>query len=265
MYPISTSTNLDTNYCFTILLGDRFTRFASAQSARTGIPKINREELLNFVFPLPTLTEQRAIATALSDVDRLMSAYDQLIAKKKAIKQGAMQELLTGKRRLEGFEGEWEVPTDIGDAKNISITSRQISLTGLKSIRSLPTNTLLVTCIASIGKNAILRKAGGCNQQINAVIPYDHHSVDFIYYLIENSKNYILGKAGMTATSIVSKKEFSSLEFLIPSSLEEQPPSPKSSPTWMPKSLPLEQQRDKYKAVKQGMMQELLTGKTRLI
>ena len=54
----------------------------------------------------PTLTEQRAIATALSDVDALISGLDELIEKKKAVKQGAMQELLTGKTRLPGFEQE---------------------------------------------------------------------------------------------------------------------------------------------------------------
>ena len=53
--------------------------------------------------------EQGAIATALSDVDALISGLDRLIEKKRAIKQGAMQELLTGKRRLPGFSGEWEV------------------------------------------------------------------------------------------------------------------------------------------------------------
>ncbi len=69
---------------------------------------LNHIENLRIPLP-PTLTEQRAIATALSDVDELIAALDRLIAKKKAIKQGAMQELLTGKRRLSGFSGEWEV------------------------------------------------------------------------------------------------------------------------------------------------------------
>ena len=62
----------------------------------------------------PPLPEQRAIAAALSDVDALISGLERLIEKKRAIKQGAMQELLTGKRRLPGFSGEWEVQTDRG-------------------------------------------------------------------------------------------------------------------------------------------------------
>ena len=69
--------------------------------------------------PIPPLPEQRAIAAALSDVDALLSALDALIAKKRIIKQGAMQELLTGKRRLPGFSREWEEKT-LGQLGNFS-------------------------------------------------------------------------------------------------------------------------------------------------
>ena len=57
----------------------------------------------------PTKAEQEAIAEALSDADTLIEALEQLVAKKRQLKQGAMQELLTGKRRLPGFSGDWEV------------------------------------------------------------------------------------------------------------------------------------------------------------
>ena len=61
-------------------------------------------------FPLPqTLAEQQAIAMALSDVDELIRSLDALIQKKEAIKKGTMQQLLTGNKRLPGFDGEWEV------------------------------------------------------------------------------------------------------------------------------------------------------------
>ena len=62
-------------------------------------------------FPVPPLPEQRAIAGALGDVDALLGALDQLIAKKRDLKQAAMQQLLTGQTRLPGFSGEWEVKT----------------------------------------------------------------------------------------------------------------------------------------------------------
>ncbi|ADB15815.1 restriction modification system DNA specificity domain protein [Pirellula staleyi DSM 6068] len=70
--------------------------------------RINVKQIKAFIVPSPSAAEQRAIAGALSDVDALIESLEQLIAKKRAIKQGAMQELLTGKRRLPGFSGKWE-------------------------------------------------------------------------------------------------------------------------------------------------------------
>ncbi|MGB3683815.1 MAG: restriction endonuclease subunit S, partial [Rubrobacteraceae bacterium] len=70
---------------------------------------IGQQELSKVLISLPPLHEQRAIAAALSDVDALISALDKLIAKKRAVKTAAMQQLLTGKQRLPGFSGEWEV------------------------------------------------------------------------------------------------------------------------------------------------------------
>lgn len=72
-------------------------------------PNIDGKSIRAIQFPLPPLPEQQAIASALSDVGALITALEQLITKKRNIKQGAMQQLLTGKKRLPGFGGEWEV------------------------------------------------------------------------------------------------------------------------------------------------------------
>jgi type I restriction enzyme S subunit len=77
-----------------------------AMSMRSGQPGINGNEYAQLPIPLPPLPEQRAIAAALSDVDALIASLDRLIAKKRAIKQATMQQLLTGKTRLTGFGGE---------------------------------------------------------------------------------------------------------------------------------------------------------------
>jgi len=65
--------------------------------------QFNISHAVNFLFPVPALAEQKAIAEALSDADALIESLEQLIAKKRHLKQGAMQELLTGKKRLPGF------------------------------------------------------------------------------------------------------------------------------------------------------------------
>ena len=72
-------------------------------------PNLNLQQVGNFYFPLPSITEQKAIAQTLSDTDALITALDALIEKKRRIKQGAMQQLLSGKKRLPGFEGKWMV------------------------------------------------------------------------------------------------------------------------------------------------------------
>ena len=177
------------------------------------IPIVNKTQFSETPVSLPSIPEQRAIAAALSDMDALISGLDQFIAKKRDIKQAAMQQLLTGQQRLPGFSGEWTLkrtcelgeivtgntpsttmahywggdfpwitPTDISICRDMFESSRLITIEGLQSIRRLPANTVLVTCIASIGKNAILRVEGACNQQINAVIPSQKNSAEFLYY-----------------------------------------------------------------------------------
>lgn len=256
----------------------------------------NGRHLSKVFIPVPkSSSEQRAIAMALSDADELISCLEELIAKKRNIKQGAMQQLLTGKKRLPGFSGKWDLkkvedfgeiitgstpstkvkeywdgeipwvtPTDITDKKNIYYSEREITPTGLNAIRKLSRNSVLVTCIASIGKNAILRRDGACNQQINAIVPNKKHDVDFLYYLFEGNKQYLLGHAGITATNIISKKEFSKIYFSVPFLPEQTAVAQVLSEMDTEIEL-LERKRDKYKLIKQGIMQELLTGKTRLI
>jgi len=89
-----------------------------SHSGKSGVPGVNRNDLHELEVSLPPLPEQRAIAAALSDVDALLAKLDALIAKKRDLKQGAMQRLLTGKQRLPGFSGEWEVKR-LGDVLKV--------------------------------------------------------------------------------------------------------------------------------------------------
>jgi type I restriction enzyme S subunit len=268
-----------------------FRREKLEELATTGAQmNLNIERLSPFQIPLPpTKAEQTAIATALSDADALISGLEKLIVKKRNIKQGAMQKLLQPK---EGWEmkklGEvgtivtgstpptqiqeywngsipWITPTDIlNNQKDIFHSEREITNIGLQVIRKLPSNTLLVTCIASIGKNAILRNDGACNQQINAIIPYPENNVDYLYFLIENSKSYLIGKAGITATMMISKKEFSEITYSLPN-LKEQTRIASILSDMDAEISALETKLEKYRKVKLGMMQNLLTGKIRLV
>lgn len=273
-------------HCFQTADVKRQFKFYAVGTKVSGISKAN---IAKIQIPLPpTKAEQTVIATALSDADALIQSLGKLIAKKRLIKQGAMQKLLKPKEEWEekklGGVGEiitgatpptlvkeywtgdipWITPTDISAKKDISKSERKITKLGLTVIRKLPANTLLVTCIASIGKNSILRKEGACNQQINALIPNNNNDVEFLYYLIENNKRYLLSKAGITATNIISKKDFAEITFSIPP-FPEQTHIATILSDIDAEIFALETKLSKHKQVKQGMMQNLLTGKIRLV
>jgi len=258
-----------------------------------------------------TKVEQTAIADALSDVDGLIGSLEKLIAKKRAIKTAAMQQLLTGKKRLPPFDqthtgykqtdlgeipNDWEVspagsfgrlttggtpptqikeywggeipwitPSDITKVKNIFITERYITDAGLRCLNVLPAGTVLITCIASIGKNAVLTKAGACNQQINALSPAESNCSDWVYYSIEFASDRLRSIAGITATPIVSKALFSDFPIIAPKDSKEKSAIGNVLSDMDTEIDALEQRLNKTQQLKQGMMQELLTGRTRLI
>ena len=152
----------------------------SAQKARMGqgdaVVHIYINNLAQVQIELPPIAEQNAIAEVLSDVDGLLNALEVLIAKKRAIKQAIMQQLLTGKTRLRGFSGAWDTkrvsefgdvvtgetpsirnkafwdgsypwitPTDITSDRDMTVSERMVTPEGLNSIRrTLPPNTVLV-------------------------------------------------------------------------------------------------------------------------
>lgn len=85
-----------------------FQDFINRLTAGSTIVHLYQKDIVNFKFPVPLPIEQKAIAETLSDVDGLIAALDKKITKKRLLKQGAMQQLLTGKKRLSGFTDKWK-------------------------------------------------------------------------------------------------------------------------------------------------------------
>jgi len=91
MYPLKPAADVSAGFVFAALLAHHFSKYAESVSVRSGMPKINRAELAEYAMALPpTKSEQEAIAEALSDADALIESLEQLIAKKRHVKQGAM-------------------------------------------------------------------------------------------------------------------------------------------------------------------------------
>lgn len=128
MYPLKPRTGVDASFILNTLLGRHFTNFAVGVSMRSGIPKVNRNELAEFELAVPPAEEQRAIGSSLRDADGLISSFEHVIAKKRHIKRGMMQVLLTGQTRLPGFTKTW-TPSILGDVASIDPESLSPAVT----------------------------------------------------------------------------------------------------------------------------------------
>ncbi|MGL2677416.1 restriction endonuclease subunit S [Helicobacter pylori] len=248
------------------------------------------------IFYPKALNEQIAIANILSDVDHYLYTLDALILKKESVKKALSFELLSQRKRLRGFNQNWQrvkvkdfgiiitgstpltqiseywngtiswiTPTDINDNKDIFNSERKITQKGLDTIRMIPKNSVLVTCIASIGKNAILRVNGACNQQINAIIPNKDFNADIVYYLMENNKQYLLGKAGVTATYIISKQVFEEIDFFVPKDLNEQIAIANILSALDNEIISLKNKKRQFENIKKALNHDLMSAKIRVL
>ena len=205
-----------------------------------GLLNISPEDFFDIKLKLPDIREQEKIALFLNLLDKKIELQQRKIEVLKMYKRGLINKLYTSldcsevqikdigevitgttpsKDNLSYWSNGtivWVTPSDITEFKNISDSQIHLTPQGLNAGRKLPKNTLLITCIASIGKNAVLKVAGSCNQQINAIIPYSGYDIDFLYYLFEYKKLYMQSIAGTSATSIINKSSFEKILLKIP-------------------------------------------------
>ncbi len=259
--------------------------------------EISPNNVRQILIPMPSVKEeQTAIATVLSDTDVLIENLEKLIAKKKAIKQGAMQQLLTGKKRLPGFSGEWEekklksvaemssggTPLSINSAyyggkipwvviadmtkikKYLFNTEKCITEIGLgsSSAKLFRKGVLLFAMYASIGKCAIAKVDVTCNQAILGINTKDINTEYLYYYLASNEQKFLqMGQAG--TQNNLNKEIVENLAIPCPPKEEQDAIAIFLSDM----DVDIEKQErklEKYTMLKQGMMQQLLTGKIRL-
>lgn len=255
------------------------------------------------LIPLPPLPEQAAITEALSDADALIEALEQLIAKKRQVKQGAMQELLTGKRRLPGFSREWEWKT-FGDviSKCFSgatpsrarpeyfqghirwITSTELNYNVItdtvekitpKAVRSanlkmLPKNTFLMAITGleaegTRGRCGIVGEPSTSNQSCMALFPTHELLVEYLFhYYVYAGDRLALEYCQGTKQQSYTAQTVKLLPIYLPP-VPEQTAIAEILSDMDTEIAVLEGKLAKARQVKQGMMQELLTGRIRLV
>ena len=246
--------------------------------------RANVEQIRNFSVPMPLPPEQRAIATALSDVDGLLGGLDRLIAKKRDLKQAAMQQLLTGQTRLPGFHGEWEVKaihelSQVGRGRVISHTeisksssptypvfSSQTSNSGIMGyLDTYQFDGDYVTWTTD-GANAgtVFARSGrfNCTDVCGTIKLHDSDHRFIAAALGRVSQSHVSRHLGNPKLmNDVMKK----IEVTIPKTRAEQTAIAEVLTEMDGELAGLEQRREKTRALKQAMMQELLTGRTRLV
>ena len=289
-------------YCF----GPRVVRSQIISNATYTTRALTNGRSLSAVWiAVPPKPEQRAIAEALSDVDGLLAALETLIAKKRAIKQAAMQQLLTGKSRLPGFQGEW---TELNMARDSMLKAR-IGWQGLTTAEYLTsgdyylvtgtdfvrgrvdwtscffvdhsrfiqdTNIQLAPYDVLLTKDGTIGKAGfidslprpaTLNSGIFVIRPKtDAYVPKYMYYVL-TSRIFDDFLARLQAGSTIShlyQKDFVGFTFKAPQVNEQRAIAAVLS-DMDAEIATLERRRDKTRAVKQGMMQQLLTGRVRLV
>ena len=254
----------------------------------TGVPQLTAPQVARYLLSVPPEAEQRAIAEALSDVDELIGSLEKLIAKKRAIKQAAMQELLTGKTRLPGFNGRWETRSlehivNCLDHVRIPLNETQRAnmpgpypYCGANGILDYVGDFVIdddVILIAEDGgyfdeyahRPIAYRMSGRIwvNNHAHILKAKRGHSEGFLYFSLVH-KNILPYLAGGTRAKL-NRSEMNKIEICLPLQFAEQEAIAAVLSDIDAEIAALERRRDKTRAIKQGMMQQLLTGRVRLV
>jgi type I restriction enzyme S subunit len=278
---------INTNHCNEYAYYALKTKVSEMLTLASGstFAEISKAKLASIKLPIPPIAEQRAIAEALRDIDELIVALDKKIEKKRLIKQGAMQELLTGKKRLPGFSDEWikcELLTvcNVLDNKRVPLNDEQRTsgiypYCGANGIvdyidRYIFDEDLIL--IAEDGGNfdqyetrPIAYWMSGkywVNNHAHVLKAKNEYNQKYIFYQLEHKDitDYIVGG---TRTKL-TRAQLDKIEISMPSTYAEQQAIATILNDMDKEIANLEVKRDKYRLIKSGMMQKLLTGQIRL-
>ena len=276
---------------------------ATATGTSNSMKNIAKDRLLEITIPKPLRPEQQRIADALSDMDELIASLEKTIAKKEAIKQGAMQELLTGKRRLEGFNGEWKTAKLISCTERIivglatSVTQyyRDHGVTLFRNLNILPNrlddsdilyldpsfasqysskqireNDVLTVHTGYVGTSCVVPQKYDGSLTFTTLITTTNSMILAPQYLVFHL-NSVLGSKMIESLQAgggrnnLNVSDFEQYELSFPKDIAEQIAISNVIAAVDKEIELLKLKQQKLLSCKQGMMQQLLTGTTRLI
>lgn len=242
---------------------------------------ISKYKVKNVQFPVPPLEEQKAIAEVLTDTDNTIISLRKLIDKKEKIKQGVMQQLLTGKKRLPGFNREW-VTEKIKNIASISTGSKNtqdnnpngaypffVRSSTIESIDSYSFDgEAVLTAGDGVGTGKVFHYIDGkfdFHQRVYKISDFNSQVNGYYFYLYFsfNFLNRIMAMTAKSSVDSVRMEMIADMEVLLPE-ISEQKAIAQVLYDMEAEIEALEEKLEKYKKIKQGMMQELLTGRIRL-
>jgi len=236
------------------ILDKQLIKMITSTARMDGLLNISAKNFFNINVNFPNdLKEQEKIGSFLKTIDTKIILLEQKYDNYLNFKKYLMQQIFTQKLRFADYIDEWKTiklkdigeintgntpstavdeyyspkkylwvtPSDISK-KYIFDTAKGLSDEGAKKGRFVKKNSVLVTCIASIGKNCIILEDGYFNQQINSITPSQSFDLEFIYYLIDYNSQKMKNYAGITATPILNKKSFENMKFEFPSFNEQK-------------------------------------------
>ncbi len=282
-----------TEFLFYLLSNFDFKNFTSGSI----MPHIYFKDYKEKTIFLPPLNEQIAIANILSDVDRYLYSLDALILKKESVKKALSFELLSQRKRLKGFNQNWQrvrlgdiaeiigggtpstqitsfwngsinwfTPTEIGITKYVHKSQRTITPLGLKksSAKLLPIGTILLTSRASIGDCAILKVVATTNQGFQSLIPLEKINNEFLYYLMLTLKNKLLKLASGSTFLEVSPNKIKNLLIPLPP-LNEQIAIANILSDVDHEIISLKNKKRQFENIKKALNHDLMSAKIRVL
>lgn len=251
-----------------------------ATGTSNSMKNITKAQILSLKIPFPNLAEQKAIATALSDMDDLILSLEKLISKKKSIKQGAMEELLTGKKRLDGFNDNWS-NKPLGDIVNIrkgQMITEELAVKGTIPVIAGGKKPAYYHNKANRFGNTITISASGANagyisyydvpiyaSDCSTIEEGNGYSIQFIYQQLKLRQSEIYKMQTGGAQPHIHPSDLEPIIFTMPNNCGEQEAIATILSDMDNEIEKLQKKLDKYKNIKSGMMEKLLTGERRLV
>lgn len=251
-------------------------------STGSGVPTLNRNFVHEKLLLLPNqISEQNKIASVLSDTDELLAALEELIEKKRNIKQGVLQELLSGNIRLPGFKGSWDKKVILeitGKIKRgqtlksddfrtgiVPVVAGGKQYAGYHNVANQTGRTITVSGSGASAGFVSIHNIPIFATDCSVIKENESFSLDFLYYYLVYKQDLLYGLQTGGAQPHVYPRDIEKIFIRIPTSIDEQKAISKVLIDIDCEISILEERFAKYKAIKQGMMQQLLTGKIRLV